>query len=107
MFGCACWPNLHPYNSRKLVFRSKEFTFIGYSALYKGFKCLEPTTGRVYISRDVVFDEALFPFEILYENVGALLRKEISLLPLNLLPHDQGDVNHFDSIANDHMMTLS
>jgi IS30 family transposase len=23
VFGCACWPNLHPYNSTKLQFRSK------------------------------------------------------------------------------------
>jgi hypothetical protein len=24
IFGCACWPNLHPYNSHKLQFRSKQ-----------------------------------------------------------------------------------
>src|SRR4051812_11335930 len=23
IFGCACWPNLRPYNNRKLMFRSK------------------------------------------------------------------------------------
>ena len=23
VFGCACWPNLRPYNQRKLAFRSK------------------------------------------------------------------------------------
>jgi hypothetical protein len=49
-----------------------------------------------------VFDEAIFPFEDLHENAGALLRKEISLLPLHLLPHDQGGENHFDSTTNDH-----
>ena len=23
VFGCACWPNLRPYNNRKLMFHSK------------------------------------------------------------------------------------
>jgi hypothetical protein len=62
IFGCACWPNLHPYNKHKLSFRSKECVFIGYSALHKGYKCLDIDSGRVYISRDVIFDEGVFPF---------------------------------------------
>ena len=62
VFGCACWPHLRPYNSRKLEFRSKKCVFLGYSALHKGYKCLHVPTNRVYISRDVVFDENLFPF---------------------------------------------
>ena len=28
VFGCACWPNLRPYNSRKLEFRSKRVSFL-------------------------------------------------------------------------------
>ena len=57
VFGCAYWPNLRPYNDRKLMLRSKQCAFIGYSAQHKGVKCLDIPTGRVYISRDVVFDE--------------------------------------------------
>jgi histone deacetylase 1/2 len=53
--------------------------------MHKGFKCLEISSGRVYISRDVVFDETKFPFSKLHSNAGARLRKEISLLPPNLL----------------------
>ncbi|WVZ49109.1 hypothetical protein U9M48_000490 [Paspalum notatum var. saurae] len=62
VFGCACWPNLRPYNDRKLSFRTKRCTFLGYSATHKGYKCFDHMTGRVYISRDVVFDEMVFPF---------------------------------------------
>jgi hypothetical protein len=27
VFGCACWPNLRPYNTRKLAFQSKRCAF--------------------------------------------------------------------------------
>lgn len=56
-FGCACWPNLRPYNNKKLEFRSKQCVFLGYSNQHKGFKCLDPKFGRVYISRHVIFYE--------------------------------------------------
>jgi histone deacetylase 1/2 len=62
VFGCACWPHLRPYNKRKLEFRSKQCMFLGYSSLHKGYKCLHIPTNRVYISRDVDFDETVFPF---------------------------------------------
>jgi histone deacetylase 1/2 len=61
-FGCACWPLLRPYNAHKFTFRSKECVFIGYSNNHKGYKCLDVATGRVYISRNVIFDENIFPF---------------------------------------------
>ena len=101
VFGCACWPNLRPYNNRKLMFRSKQCAFLGYSAQHKGVKCLDISTGRVYISRDVVFDETKFPFADLHPNAGALLRKEILLVPLHLSGYDQGGITNCD----DHMLT--
>lgn len=35
---------------------------IGYNSLHKGYKRLNKSTGQVYISHDVVFDEITFPF---------------------------------------------
>jgi hypothetical protein len=66
-FGCACWPNLRLYNTHKLAFQSKQCIFLGYSTHHKGYKCLDISTTRVYISRDVVFDKtiSLFPRFIL------------------------------------------
>jgi hypothetical protein len=84
-FGCAVWPNLRPYNSRKLQFRLKQCVCVSYSNSHKGFKCLDPAEGRIYISRDVVFDEHVYPFASLNPNAGAHLRDELSLLPDVLL----------------------
>jgi hypothetical protein len=84
-FDCACWPNLRPYNTHKLAFRSKQCTFLGYSTHHKGYKCLDISTGHVYISHDVVFDETAFPFSMLHPNAGARLRSEILLLPPSLV----------------------
>jgi hypothetical protein len=97
-FGCACWPNLRPYNSRKLQYRSKQCVFLGYSNFHKGFKCLDPIEGWIYISRDVVFDEHMFPFASLHPNAGTQLKSELRLLPDVLLnpSTDLGDSNLFD-----------
>ena len=100
VFGCACWPNLRPYNKWKLMFRSTKCVFLVYSSQHKGVKCLEVSTGRVYISRDVVFNETQFPFADLHPNAGALLHKEILLLPSHLTGRDQGG-NDID----DHLLT--
>jgi hypothetical protein len=62
IFGSACWPNLRPYNTNKLQPRSLQCIFLGYSLRHKGYKCFHVSTGRLYISRDVIFQEKLFPF---------------------------------------------
>ncbi|RVX10885.1 Retrovirus-related Pol polyprotein from transposon RE1 [Vitis vinifera] len=61
VFGCLCYPFIHPYNSHKLQYRSVQSLFLGYSLHNKGFLCLDFLTGRVYITLHVVFDEGQFP----------------------------------------------
>jgi hypothetical protein len=102
IFGCACWPNLRPYNQHKLEFRSKECVFLGYSNMHKDFKCLDTRTGHIYISRDIVFDEDLFPFSKLHDNVGARLTSEILLLPPTLLPSNSEVVNNGVPVTDFH-----
>jgi hypothetical protein len=59
VFGCKCFPLLRPYIAHKLEYRSKACIFLGYSQ--KGYRCLDPLTNRVYLSRHVVFYEASYP----------------------------------------------
>ena len=65
VFGCACWPNLRPYNSNKFQPRSFPCIFLGYSLRHKGYTCFHTSTSRIYYSRDVVFEEILFFFFLL------------------------------------------
>lgn len=46
----------------KLEDRSKPCVFIGYSLTQSAYLCLDPTTGRMYTSHHVQFDEYAYPF---------------------------------------------
>jgi hypothetical protein len=95
VFGCAYWPNLRPYNSHKLQLWSTRCVFLGYSNMHKGFKCLEISTGCIYIYRDVIFDESVFPFSSLHSTAGARYHSDILLDP----PTTSGD-NTFTNVTN-------
>jgi hypothetical protein len=58
--------------------------------MHKGYKCLDISTGRIYIARDVIFDEEGFPFTKLHPNIEARLKSEHILLPPTLF-HNYGD----------------
>jgi hypothetical protein len=49
--------------------------------MHKGFKCLGLSTGRIYISRDVIFDEQFFPFAALHSTTGPRYHSDVLLLP--------------------------
>ena len=64
VFGCLCYPNLRPYASNKLSTRSERCVFLGYSSSHKGYRCLSTATGKLYISRYVIFNENTFPYSL-------------------------------------------
>ncbi|KAI0498995.1 hypothetical protein KFK09_019895 [Dendrobium nobile] len=63
VFGCACYPWIPSNQRTKLQPRSRSCVFLGYSHMSKGYKCLDISTGKIHISRHVVFDEITFPFQ--------------------------------------------
>ncbi|KAJ0494958.1 putative RNA-directed DNA polymerase [Helianthus annuus] len=62
VFGCRVFPFLRDYTKHKLLPRSEPCIFIGYSPKYKGYRCLDPITSRIYMTRHAKFDEENFPF---------------------------------------------
>ncbi|RVW62840.1 Retrovirus-related Pol polyprotein from transposon RE2 [Vitis vinifera] len=46
-----------------LLYKSTACVFLGYASAHKGYICLDVSTSRLYISRDVLFHESSFPFQ--------------------------------------------
>lgn len=68
-FGCACYPYLRPYTENKFDPKSLSCVFVGYNERYKGYRCYHPPTGRVFISRHVLFDEESLPYKDKYRHL--------------------------------------
>lgn len=95
-FGCACWLSLHKYNSRKIEFQSKMCVFIGYSSMHKGYKCLDKSYDRIYISCDVIFDESWFPFEVSIVSNSPSCTSKIGSFPQIELEVINDHMQHYD-----------
>jgi hypothetical protein len=88
VLGCICYPYTRPYSPHKLSPRSKPCVFVGYSSIYKGYKCLDLNTNIIYISRHVIFDENLFPFKDSSPTTSGTVASE-HVYPLQLFFLDQ------------------
>ncbi|KAJ0536907.1 putative RNA-directed DNA polymerase [Helianthus annuus] len=62
VFGCCVYPYLRDYVPHKLAPRSIPCIFLGYAPQYKGYKCFDPASSRMYVTRHARFDETCFPF---------------------------------------------
>lgn len=60
VFGCIAYAHIPESQRRKLDKKSKKLRFVGYSLQSKGYRLLDESTSRVFIRRDVTFNEADF-----------------------------------------------
>ena len=57
-FGCIAHVKVNTPHLKKLDDRSRRMVFVGYEPGSKAYRVYDPTTRRLHISRDVVFEEA-------------------------------------------------
>lgn len=57
VFGCLCYSKLSATAPHKLAPCSTACIFLGYPTHHKGYRCLDISTRRLIISRQVLFDE--------------------------------------------------
>ena len=57
VFGCVCFVLLHDHERNKLQTHSRLCCFLGYGIGKKGYRCYDPISKRLHVSRHVVFRE--------------------------------------------------
>jgi hypothetical protein len=57
MFGCIAYVHVPKEKGSKLDPKADKCIFIGYSLKQKGYKCFNPSTRKLQVSRVVMFDE--------------------------------------------------
>ena len=62
VFGCLCYAHASQRRKDKFGERSKRCIFVGYPHGKKGWKVYDIESGEIFVSRDVIFHEDVYPF---------------------------------------------
>ena len=60
VFGCVCYIHIHNMGTDKLSDKAVKGVFVGYSTTQKGYRYYDPLFRKIFVTRDIFFDENTF-----------------------------------------------
>jgi hypothetical protein len=101
VFGSLCYAHTLQHNRRKLDSRSRKCVYLGFRVGVKGHTLFDLQTREIFISRDVVFFEHIFPYHSQNANVSTSSAKSHDLSPFDDIHLSDSTHNHIsDSTHN-------
>lgn len=105
VFECLCYATTLKVGRRKFALRGRKCVFLLYSFEMKGYKLLELEINLIFVSRDVVFHELVFPIK-----QSAQVTSQSDFIPTNSLefverftPVDNNESVSFSTSPNEHL----
>jgi Reverse transcriptase (RNA-dependent DNA polymerase) len=97
VFGCICF--VHSQNAGKLDHHAKKCIFVGYSPTQKGYKCYSPKSRRLFVSRDVRFDEGQMYY--IEERQGEKIDFQVNLNPISIGLETDAECDHSSPLGEE------
>ena len=60
VFGCVCYIHINNMGTDKLFAKAVKGVFVGYSSTLKGYRCYDPLSRKIFVTRDEFFYENTF-----------------------------------------------